>query len=173
MMELADFAAHLLTIEDDLADAAERACERACRLVARRARGMIGHEQPFWPALAESTIEDKRRQGYRVPAPLLRTGELKDSIWYDGPHREGDEVYGDVGSTSPPMRNLARIRHQPDSAEAVLSAAIGGGRARDTGIIADAELLRAFLGGGSNFGEAMMGLRALKKIWDDMADLTP
>lgn len=58
-------------------EAEEEGITRACKLVARKAKGMIGHEQPFWPALAPSTIEDKKRQGYKVPAPLLREGDLK------------------------------------------------------------------------------------------------
>ncbi len=77
---------------------------RACKLVARKARGMIGVEQPLWPALAQSTIEDKARQGYKVPAPLLREGDLKRSIKIDAPYRNGEEVFGYVYSDSPIAR---------------------------------------------------------------------
>jgi HK97 gp10 family phage protein len=54
------------------------------------ARELIGHEHdggpgqaagaPSWPELKPSTIADKERKGYAVPDPLLRTGQLRDSI---------------------------------------------------------------------------------------------
>src|SRR5665213_2921845 len=40
----------------------------------------IGHEHDEWPPLAESTVADKAAKGYAVPAPLLRTGAMRDSI---------------------------------------------------------------------------------------------
>jgi phage gpG-like protein len=49
-------------------------------MVAQEAREMIGHAQPEWPALAEATLQRKK-----LPAPgdpLLRTGELRDSIQF-------------------------------------------------------------------------------------------
>jgi hypothetical protein len=45
--------------------------------------------------LAESTIRDKAAHGYKTPAPLLRSGEMRDSIEYVV---HGDE--GCVGSNS-------------------------------------------------------------------------
>jgi hypothetical protein len=47
------------------------------------AKGYIGHEQDAWPPLAESTIADKTRKGYPVPAPLLREGTMRDSIRHE------------------------------------------------------------------------------------------
>jgi hypothetical protein len=77
----------------------------ACKLVRRKARGMIGVEQPIWPGLAESTIQDKRRHGYPVPKPLLRTGEMRDSIEIDAPHWESPGVcVGYVFSNNPIAR---------------------------------------------------------------------
>jgi hypothetical protein len=40
----------------------------------------IGHEHDGWAPLAESTIKDKAAKGFAVPDPLLRTGEMRDSI---------------------------------------------------------------------------------------------
>jgi hypothetical protein len=40
----------------------------------------IGHEMSEWAPLAPSTIDDKSSKGYPVPYPLLRTGEMRDSI---------------------------------------------------------------------------------------------
>lgn len=48
------------------------------------ARDMIGRENPQWPPLADTTIDEKTRLGYggQVSAtdPLLRTGALRESI---------------------------------------------------------------------------------------------
>lgn len=48
------------------------------------AQGYIGQELPEWPPLADSTIEEKERLGYTGVVsdtdPLLRTGEMRDSI---------------------------------------------------------------------------------------------
>jgi len=45
---------------------------------------MIGQEMPEWPPLAERTIEEKERLGYTGQVsetdPLLRTGEMRDTI---------------------------------------------------------------------------------------------
>lgn len=44
----------------------------------------IGHEMPEWPPLADSTVEEKIRLGYTGQVsdtdPLLRTGDMRDSI---------------------------------------------------------------------------------------------
>lgn len=50
-------------------------------MVEKRAKGMVGHEHDgLWPPLSESTLNDKQRHGYATPAPLLRSGEFRDSI---------------------------------------------------------------------------------------------
>jgi hypothetical protein len=38
--------------------------------------------QPEWAPLADATIADKEAKGFPTPSPLLRTGELRDSIKY-------------------------------------------------------------------------------------------
>lgn len=66
---------------------AERlAMEKATRIVQREAKREIGHYQDqagqfvAWAGLADSTLADKERQGYGVPDPLLRTGDMRDNI---------------------------------------------------------------------------------------------
>jgi phage gpG-like protein len=60
--------------------------EESAELVEKRAKAKIGHYQdqegPFiaWPELAESTKSDRARQGYPEDEPLLRSGEMRDSI---------------------------------------------------------------------------------------------
>lgn len=66
---------------------AERlAMEKATRIVQREAKREIGHYQDqagqfvAWAGLADSTLADKDRKGYGTPDPLLRTGDMRDSI---------------------------------------------------------------------------------------------
>jgi hypothetical protein len=57
---------------------------------------IIGHDQPGWPSLEESTEERKTREGFDT-GPLERTGELRDSYDFDV-IEEGPALV--VGSTS-------------------------------------------------------------------------
>jgi len=64
--------------------------EHAAKLIQKGAKAQIGHyltedDGKFgpWLPLAESTAEDKEKQGYAPPDnPLLRTGDMRDSIEY-------------------------------------------------------------------------------------------
>ena len=66
--------------------AARKALQKAAKLVEKRAKEKIGEYQkqagPFiaWPELAESTKADRARHGYPEDEPLLRSGEMRDSI---------------------------------------------------------------------------------------------
>ncbi len=99
-----DLGAFRLIVETEWAENIERgidaAMERSCKIVQARAKGLIGHEQPEWPPLDESTIAEKQRLGYPVPAPLLRTGEMRDSIQWEAPEHDGDDTVGWVGSNN-------------------------------------------------------------------------
>src|SRR5690348_14424850 len=86
-MTFEEFAVYLqslaVRVEPNLAIAVEETVHAA----AETARGYIGHYQgatdgyPTWPPLAERTIRDKERRGYAPPDnPLLRTGDMRDSI---------------------------------------------------------------------------------------------
>jgi hypothetical protein len=94
MHSLGDFAAHLLTMEADIKLAEEVAVVKACKKVSKTAKNLIGHENPFWPALKLETIARKAHGN----TPLLETGELRDSTSWDAPHHDGAVTYGDVGS---------------------------------------------------------------------------
>jgi hypothetical protein len=76
------FVAELKACERDLEALGPKIVERACQIVQKKAKATIGHEHDAWPPLAESTIRDKAAHGYKTPAPLLRTGEMRDSIEY-------------------------------------------------------------------------------------------
>lgn len=66
--------------------AAETAMGFAAKVVQKDAQDRIGEYQnetgpfPAWQPLADSTEAEKARLGYPSGAPLLRTGEMRDSI---------------------------------------------------------------------------------------------
>lgn len=81
--------------------ALHEAVDAVGRLVEKRAKDQIGHYAPEiapfpeWEQLAESTQAERERLGFPANEPLLRTGELRDSISHEA---HGLEVA--VGSTS-------------------------------------------------------------------------
>jgi hypothetical protein len=92
-----------------------RIVEKACDIVARRARRSIGQEHELWPDLAPSTIDDKQRRGFKTPAPLLRTGELRNSIEYTVKGNEGAvgsdldiALWQEMGTSRMPARSFLR-----------------------------------------------------------------
>ena len=62
----------------------EAALRKAATLIKDEAQALVGTEDPSWAPLADVTVAEKERLGYvgKVSAtdPLLRTGELRDSI---------------------------------------------------------------------------------------------
>ena len=80
------FARHLLAVAAAEQVVARRALEKCGKIVQKRAKEKIGEYQdqtgPFiaWPELAEFTKADRVRQGYPEDEPLLRSGEMRDSI---------------------------------------------------------------------------------------------
>lgn len=64
-------------------------------MVEAEAKSLIGEYQgaagPFgaWADLADSTLADKAAKGFGVPDPLLRTGEMRDSIEHTVRGRSG------------------------------------------------------------------------------------
>lgn len=99
--DIASFIGHLLACEVAIVAAEHKALDAACRVIERDAKRQIGHYQdevggfPAWAELADSTEEEKARLGFPLGAPLLRTGELRDSI-----EHEVSGLEGVVGSKS-------------------------------------------------------------------------
>lgn len=95
------FANHLLTVIATEKIAISKGLEVACKAVEKTAKSEFGHYQPevgphpAWPDLADSTVEDRIRKGFTPDDPLLRTGELRDSIKH-----EVKGLHGVVGSES-------------------------------------------------------------------------
>lgn len=86
---LLGFIAHLEAVGRDEVASRPFIVEEACKIVQKRAKAAIGKNHEMWPPLAESTIADKQAHGFATPKPLLRTGELRDSIQYTVHGNEG------------------------------------------------------------------------------------
>jgi hypothetical protein len=101
MLSMGEMALKLAQAEVGIHIAAREGLERVARKVEATAKAEIGVYQdgigPFgaWPALAESTQEERSRLGYSPNDPLLRDGTLRDSIGH-----EVAELEAVIGSTS-------------------------------------------------------------------------
>ena len=93
---LGDLAAHLLTVKADLKLAEEVCVEKACRMIEKEAKRVIGTYDYDWERLKPETVARKARGD----TPLLETGELRRSIEHVV-EREGTEVVGYVGTNDP------------------------------------------------------------------------
>lgn len=84
-----EFALQLAKIETAEVMALQAGLKRVAQVIEKTAKSEIGHYQPSvgpfqdWAPLAESTEQDKARLGYLLDAPLLRTGEMRDSISHE------------------------------------------------------------------------------------------
>jgi HK97 gp10 family phage protein len=82
----------------------KRGLELSAELIEETAKSEIGEYQdevamfPAWAALAASTEADKASKGYPPNSPLLRTGEMRDSIQH-----EVGEWEATIGATDPKM----------------------------------------------------------------------
>jgi phage gpG-like protein len=86
---LAAFASHLLAVEAAEVLALHHGLKAVAKAIEATAKAEIGHYQPAvgpfqaWPELADSTKADRVRQGFSENDPLLRTGEMRDSISHE------------------------------------------------------------------------------------------
>jgi HK97 gp10 family phage protein len=102
--DLAQFAAHLISLETAVQIQAERALEHAAATIENKAKEELGNYQPAvgpfpaWAPLAESTLAQHKRLGVGE-SPLLVTGQLYASIEHEA--RGGEAVIGtkmDIGA---------------------------------------------------------------------------
>ncbi|MDP3553083.1 HK97 gp10 family phage protein [Methylocystis sp.] len=138
---------------------------KACKLVQQTAKSYIGnYNHPGnWAQLAEATQADRVRQGFPANEPLLRTGDLRDSIAIDAPHRNGREVFGYVFSNNPIARyqELGTVSIPP---RPFLSTAAMECEPQVHRILA-----AAFFA--ARFGEWEVISRAVRMTWDTAKDL--
>lgn len=112
LLEFAAFATELV-VEIDHAKAA--ALEKAAKIIEKEAKRVIGTYDYEWPQLAERTQEERARLGFSENEPLLRTGELRDSISTNIVKR-GEEatigsslkraIYQELGTATIPPRSF-------------------------------------------------------------------
>lgn len=101
---LADLAGHLASGAVAELRGAQHGLKRAAEIIEATARAEIGEYQkeigPFaaWEQLSPATEADKAAHGYRLDAPLERTGEMRDSMRHEV--HPGEAI---IGSTDPTM----------------------------------------------------------------------
>lgn len=97
-----EFSEHLLKASVAVAEGAHAGLEVCAKLIQKEAQDEIGEYQssvgpfPAWEELSETTLADKEAKGFSIPNPLLRTGDLRNSIQY-----EVSAFEAIIGSTSP------------------------------------------------------------------------
>lgn len=122
--------------------ALESGLERVARKVEATAKSEFGTYQPStgpfpaWAELAESTQDERERLGFTPNDPLLRTGDLKDSIGHEVDGMEaiiGSKsevmVFHEFGTAKMPPRPVlgpAAARNK-EAIENILGAAFVGG----------------------------------------------
>jgi hypothetical protein len=113
VFSILEFLAEIPAIERDLHASGPKIIEQACKIVQAKAKAAIGKEHEMWAPLAESTIADKQQKGFPTPKPLLRTGELRDSIEYTVHGTEGAvgsdldrAVWQELGTSRIPPRSF-------------------------------------------------------------------
>jgi hypothetical protein len=113
LFDIAGFIAELPALDRDLHASGPLIIEKACKIVQAKAKSAIGKNHELWAPLAASTIADKQKHGFPTPKPLLRTGELRDSIQYQVHGLEGAvgsdldiAVYQELGTSRIPPRSF-------------------------------------------------------------------
>ncbi|MCO4875786.1 phage virion morphogenesis protein [Paraburkholderia caribensis] len=93
-LTLGQFAQMLMKASEESDAHMHAALERVAEHIEKDAKERIGHYNgavgPFaaWAPLAPSTMQDRASKGYPADEPLLRTGELRDSIGKEVTHDE-------------------------------------------------------------------------------------
>jgi phage gpG-like protein len=95
------------------------ALKEAAQIIEREAKAEIGHYQeaapPFkaWAELADSTKQDRIQKGFSPNDPLLRTGNLRESIGHAVAGREAAvgsnldiAIYQELGTRTIPPRSF-------------------------------------------------------------------
>ena len=137
MMEfnLLGFAEHLGKLVIAEAIETEHMLTTAAEVIEKEAKAEIGHYQsaagPFaaWAELADSTKNDRVSKGFPENDPLLRTGEMRDSIEHTVRGREAHvgsdndkAVWQELGTGHIPPRSFlggAAFRKAPEVAEKI------------------------------------------------------
>ncbi|MBW7964961.1 hypothetical protein [Bradyrhizobium sp. BR 10261] len=139
---LLGFIAEIPAIERDVHASGPMVIKRACEIVEKKAKAAIGKNHEMWPPLAESTKRDRVAKGFPEDKPLLRTGELRDSIEHTTSGLEGAvgsnldrALWLEMGTSKMPPRSFLRSsaisaedRIRRMAAAATIAALSGHGR---------------------------------------------
>ncbi|UGY23718.1 phage virion morphogenesis protein [Bradyrhizobium septentrionale] len=91
-MSLFEAAKFFGTVGFEIEHETHRALEGAAKVVEKQAKAYIGTYDAHWPTtwlpLSERTKRDRVNKGFAADKPLLRTGELRDSIHHRVGHNE-------------------------------------------------------------------------------------
>lgn len=87
-LKLLEAAELFLTLGLETEHENHRALERCGKLVTREVYRVIGSYDYGWPQLAESTQNQRESLGFEPNEPLLRTGRMRDTIWFKVQHNE-------------------------------------------------------------------------------------
>lgn len=79
-MNLLQAAAMFGTFAFEVEKNTHDALEGACKIVEKEAKRVLGTYDYNWVPLAPSTVEDRTRKGFAGDEPLLRIGDMRDSI---------------------------------------------------------------------------------------------
>ncbi len=146
MMSLDAFVRHLAGLGAEVRQAEQRGLRGAAEAIKAEARDMLGTYQgaagpfPAWAELTDATKADRARKGYTPNDPLLRSGEMRDSI----ETKVGDRraaigsnseiaVYQELGTRNMPARPFlgpAGFKLSEDVAQAIareVARAVAGG----------------------------------------------
>jgi phage gpG-like protein len=142
---LLGFVEHVRELDHDMKAAEHAIVARACEMVCAEARRVIGIGYPEWPALSPETLARKMRD-----APLLETGQMRDSIEWNSHGNEGH-----VGSN-----NDKAVWHELGTAKIPPRSFLAGAAARMEGPIhaMAAKAVHAVMRGESLHGSEMMEL---------------
>ena len=134
VISLVQFAA-LLTSVSNMAAGQREGLQRAAELVEEEAKDSLGTYQgasgpvPAWPTLSQVTQDDRVEKGFSPNEPLLRSGELRDSIDIEvhrdhafvGSTHEGAPAH-ELGADGVPQRSFlagAAYRNEEEIAELI------------------------------------------------------
>ena len=149
----AAFGAELMTAAMGIEAINHHMLEEAAKVIEKHAKEKIGEYQKqagqfaAWEELAESTKEDRSREGYPENEPLLRSGELRDSIQHSVTGNEAHvgsnsdiAVYQELGTVKMPPRSFLGGSACEKAAEVVemigetLTIHLSGGKHKHTDI---------------------------------------
>lgn len=129
MLSIPEFIMTMTRITLTLPVARHYALDEAAQIVENEAKRVIGTYDYNWVELADATKEDRIAQGFAENEPLLRTGELRDSIEHkvegDTAHVGSDEdkaVWQELGTKTIPPRSFLKgaVTHKLTEIEQVI-----------------------------------------------------